>query len=398
MSGVINIRRDVSDKFYRYKMPRLISKVEGKGNGIKTVIPNMTEVARALSRPPMYPTKFFGCELGAQVIFDAANDRHIVNGAHDAEKLQSLLDTFIDKFVLCPSCKNPETDLVITKDEFIMRDCKACGAHLPVDMRHKLTTYIIKNPPVTAKKSKKDKKSKKTDRKDATEKASTPTENSAGSGDDDELTRQIEEGAANIPVAALDNDDDWAEDTSVEAVAARMKDLKVAGALAKLLDADDDGDEADDPVDQLAAFIRSNPDVSETDISAKATEFNLRDYKVCLTLASVYLTDQVLADDEVKKHAVFMLKYVKNEKCQRALLGGIERLVGIEHPELLPKVALILKALYDVDLVEEDVVLAWGDKPSKKYVDRKISKDIRAKAEPFLNWLREADEDNSDDE
>jgi len=36
----------------RYKMPRLIAKVEGKGNGIKTVIPNMGDVARALGRPP----------------------------------------------------------------------------------------------------------------------------------------------------------------------------------------------------------------------------------------------------------------------------------------------------------------------------------------------------------
>lgn len=33
-------------------MPRLIAKVEGKGNGIKTVIPNMGDIARALGRPP----------------------------------------------------------------------------------------------------------------------------------------------------------------------------------------------------------------------------------------------------------------------------------------------------------------------------------------------------------
>ncbi|KAJ2993093.1 hypothetical protein NUW54_g7782 [Trametes sanguinea] len=62
-AGVVNIRRDVDDKFYRYRMPLLMTKIEGKGNGIKTVIPNMSDVARALSRPPTYPTKFFGCEL-----------------------------------------------------------------------------------------------------------------------------------------------------------------------------------------------------------------------------------------------------------------------------------------------------------------------------------------------
>jgi translation initiation factor 5 len=33
-------------------MPVLMTKIEGKGNGIKTVVPNMSDVARALSRPP----------------------------------------------------------------------------------------------------------------------------------------------------------------------------------------------------------------------------------------------------------------------------------------------------------------------------------------------------------
>ena len=32
-------------------MPLLLTKIEGKGNGIKTVVPNMSDVAKALSRP-----------------------------------------------------------------------------------------------------------------------------------------------------------------------------------------------------------------------------------------------------------------------------------------------------------------------------------------------------------
>ncbi len=57
-------------------------------------------------------TKFFGCELGAQVQMNAKEDRYIVNGSHDCEKLQNLLDGFIKRFVLCPNCDNPETKLV----------------------------------------------------------------------------------------------------------------------------------------------------------------------------------------------------------------------------------------------------------------------------------------------
>lgn len=94
------------------------------------------------------PTKYFGCELGAQTNFDFKNDRYIVNGSHDAVKLQDLLDGFIRKFVLCPQCDNPETVLSVqAKKGIISQGCKACGYHGTLDFNHKLNTYILKNPP-----------------------------------------------------------------------------------------------------------------------------------------------------------------------------------------------------------------------------------------------------------
>jgi hypothetical protein len=35
---------------------------------------------------------------------------------------------------------------------------------------------------------------------------------------------------------------------------------------------------------------------------------------------------------------------------------------------------------------------------SKKYVDKKISTEIHEKATPFINWLKEAEEDDSEEE
>ena len=91
------------------------------------------------------PTKYFGCELGAQTQFDFKNDRYIVNGSHDAPKLQDMLDGFIRKFVLCENCDNPETDIKVNaKKQTLGATCKACGHSFPLDMRHKLATFILR--------------------------------------------------------------------------------------------------------------------------------------------------------------------------------------------------------------------------------------------------------------
>lgn len=91
---------------------------------------------------------------------------------------------------------------------------------------------------------------------------------------------------------------------------------------------------------------------------------------------------------------------VTSEKHQKSLLGGIERLVGLSHPDLLPSVPKVLMALYQADVIEEDVVTQWGTHVSKKYVDKETSKRVRKASEPFLKWLEEAEdsEEESDEE
>ena len=73
-------------------------------------------------------------------------------------------------------------------------------------------------------------------------------------------------------------------------------------------------------------------------------------------------------------------------------------MVGLTYPELIPAVPKILMALYQHDILEEDVVTQWGTHVSKKYVDKETSKKVRKASEPFLKWLEEADDDSDDDE
>jgi len=402
-AGVVNIRRDVDDKFYRYRMPILLTKIEGKGNGIKTVIPNMSDVSRALSRPPAYPTKFFGCELGAQTSFDDKTDRYIVNGAHDATKLRELLDVFIEKFVLCKSCKNPETELIINKNEDVIRDCKACGERTIVDMRHKLVTFIIKNPPKNPKK--KSGKKQASAEKDANNGSQSPEAGEAdvnenGDGEsDDELTKRIKAEADQLNADAAIAKDDWSVDTSAEAVKARIKSVEAGMAGVKLLGDDDSGDEggADDPYSQLGEWIAENRDEGAVEVFKKIQEMGLeKKHKAVQVIAQSLFTEDIL--NEVKLYAPIFGKMVNSEKHQKALLGGIERFVGVDHPDVIPAVPKILMEFYQMDILDEDIVKQWGTHVSKKYVDRETSKKVRKASEPFLKWLDEADDDEEDEE
>lgn len=328
-AGIVNIRRDVDDKFYRYRMPLLLTKIEGKGNGIKTVIPNMSDVARALSRPPSYITKFFGCELGAQTPFDEKNDRYIVNGAHDASRLRELLDGFIDKFVLCRSCKNPETDLVIVKNgrhEDIFRDCKACGERTNIDMRHKLVTFILKNPPKNPKKSKKG----KGDANGAANgngggvHASAPgipghdqEDGASGGESDDELTKKIKAEAADLAKETKLAADGWAVDTSAEAVKARVKAMEGQMGAMSLGNAGGDDDGSEDGVDsaysQFGRWVeehRGQDGIGSAQIYKKAEELGAeKKHKTVLVLVQALFTKDI--EKEVDTYNLLLAKVCK---------------------------------------------------------------------------------------
>lgn len=293
-------------------MPLLLTKIEGKGNGIKTVIPNMSDVARALSRPPTYPTKFFGCELGAQTSFDEKGDRYIVNGAHDATRLRELLDTFIDKFVLCGSCKNPETDLIITKNDEIIRDCKACGQRTIVDMRHKLTTFIIKNPPKPPKKAKKAKGGEAASPDaNGNNNGGTPVndDEEIGAESDDELTKRIKSEAAVLTTKTALKDDDWSVDTSEEAVRARVKTLEGTLQSTLVLGGDEDSDEdVNSPYSQLGRWAEQNRlEVSAVDVYKKAQDLCIeKKHKTVQVLVQTLFTENILA--EIKTFAPMFAK------------------------------------------------------------------------------------------
>ncbi|KAL2433725.1 Eukaryotic translation initiation factor 5 [Exophiala dermatitidis] len=423
--ATINIRRDVTDPFYRYKMERLQSKIEGKGNGIKTVVANLPSVSASLARPPAYVIKYFGFELGAQTNTNPKDDRWIINGAHESSKLQDSLDGFISKFVLCKSCKNPETTINI-KDGRILLDCKACGQRTEVDVRHKLSGFILKNEPKGGKKTKKEKltrreRAKAGSQENVSVNGASPHDSNSDKGDaeegdlelaagsDDEFTKQITAEATRI--AAKTNgdikDDEWAIDTSAEAIAARAKELPTDLKRSLAFDEDEEGEEGGiSAYDQLGTWIidetkarGSVNKVEDVEIYKKAKELGIETKHKTLTVLAQTIFDENIVKQIPARAEMLRAMIGESEKHMRAFLGGTERFIGNDHPELISQVPAILMGYYQNDLLSEDVAKAWGGKSSRKYVDIATSRKVRQAADKFLQWLDEAEsDDGSEDE
>lgn len=137
--------------------------------------------------------------------------------------MQDLLDGFIRKYVLCPECDNPETDLTVSaKNQTISQSCKACGYHGLLKVNHKVNTYILKNPPtinpaVQGSSLTEGKRSKRGNKKNGENgDVNNSMKNSDGESDGGNQASQTEmEISAAIPVKNDDDDEpQWSVDVS----------------------------------------------------------------------------------------------------------------------------------------------------------------------------------------
>lgn len=353
----VNVNRDVDDAFYRYKMPKILSKIEGKGNGIKTVIPNMVEVSKALGRPPEYPTKYFGCELGSQTTMDAKNARYIVNGSHDANKLAELLDGFIKKFVLCSACKNPETVMILKgKDNDIYLSCKACGKVAKADNTHKLCNFIRNNPP--------------------------PNSSEASDAKKDKATTDSKTDAAPI-----------SSSKSVDSKRTKSDDA-TSSTSTEVAEPANNNKGQDDAIEEFVTYLGLD-NHSAAEIALEASKLDIDEERMGLIVVQVLLGENIMT--QFSKYKVLLADLAKSVKVQKGFIGGIERIVGVTKPDLLPKLNGLLKGCYDNEILEEETIIQWHEKLTKKYTgDKDIAAKVRQTANPFIEWIKNAEEDEED--
>ncbi|KAG0561862.1 hypothetical protein KC19_9G098600 [Ceratodon purpureus] len=450
------------DAFYRYKMPKLVTKIEGRGNGIKTNVVNMVDVAKALARHPAYTTKYFGCELGAQSKYDEKTGTSIVNGAHDTTKLAALLENFIKKYVQCYGCGNPETEVLITKTQLITLKCAACGYLSDVDMRDKLTTFILKNPPEQKKGGKKDRALRRAEKerlkegeaadeqmkrlkREASKKSKGGSDDKAAKkkqgSDDEEVSPSASQ--ADEEENAGDEEDgvQWATDTSAEAAQRRiMEQLTTATSEMVILGNGEDKSEAsprakpakEAPSSKLKTLKKSSSKKSEAEEplpdSPKEEEPSpqeklVNDFRQCLKkgMTPAQVVAHLQSKGEPKKEAMealfvalfegcgkglhkeiakkktYLDAAVQDESAQKDLLSAIETFCSELPANASKEIALLLKVLYDEEILEEEQILLWyeagngaGDGPKRAAV--------RKSARPFVDWLRSAEAESEEED
>ncbi|KII62786.1 Eukaryotic translation initiation factor 5 [Thelohanellus kitauei] len=384
----ININKDVQDPFYRYKMPKLSGKVEGRGNGIKTVLNNIIDVSKSLNVPPDYPTKFLGIELGAQVIIDTKKDKYIINGSHNNEKLQELLYSFINRYIICSMCKNPETYLsVAPKNNNIVQSCNACGNSSIIPHPHKFDSYIVKHRPKPV-----DKKSEGTAEKNVkVQEGSLKPESTNGKVNVHKVTTD--------PTCATETDHGWFTDVSEEAVRQRM--FELTGRTAEMTMNEDLEKSLKKRMEILLAFIKNEMAIPHNDwvdkVVHESRRLDLADEAIVAIADVLFQSDDLLKIITVNR--VLIKKLVQSRQAERNLLGSIEISVSKNHECLIPRVSKIFMCLYQLDLVEEDIFLEWSQKKSKRYLgDAALTDRVHKSAAEFMNWLKTAEEEASSED
>lgn len=131
---MIPVDRTVTDRHYRYMMPELECTCETT----RTQLSNLEAISKSLERDPDLILRYLSNSLGCQNL--KIDNKYYLVGNVDLKRVSPKLFDFIDRFVLCFKCRNPETEFVID-DGVLKRSCRSCGATF-LQPSHRINSYI----------------------------------------------------------------------------------------------------------------------------------------------------------------------------------------------------------------------------------------------------------------
>lgn len=369
---MIPIKKD-ADAHYRYKMPRITSRSQSAGNGIKTCILNGPAVAKAIGRPTSYITQWYTYAFGVQAkpSKKTTNEMILLNGSHDPKKLLSSLYEFIDNFVMCPACGNPETTLE-KKNNSLFLHCHSCGNESQCVVAktsnyfQKMYEYILSH---------------------------ITQETSSASNVTQQIPKKGTESVEEFPKqgAVPSGQGVYINIEELEGILKKLEPLKYNQQTKAMSE-----EEIEKFFEELKEKCAS--DMDDQAIYAELLEFsqkaNMNDSsRLSITFSAV--TDGHVNDFlEVinKRKALFILLTMK-EEMQREMLCYVSRFISHDHQELFTSAPIIWYTLFDNEIVEVPALQSWYKKPSSRFEkDKAKAANLRTVVlEPFYQWLEKAE-------
>lgn len=423
----LNIGGHEDDPFFRYKMPQIQTKVEGQGKMIKTIISNIDQLSNSLKRPQDVILKYLGFSRNV-----ACNLKlNFISGSHSIQDLGKQLSNFVDTFVLCANCGLPEANIVVTPKKLMLR-CGSCGHNGPVTFGQadtagsKTYDYIVKTQAhkATAKetalsKSGKRDQKKKGKRRDKDVDENEDEEKAIESCTSNAAANSSAAGIPPVPHSSKSNEAPPVSDvnsvcgiqiSSVTATgfmaASEMADqaLLEAARQADETAEQDDGDAGDDmdtAVESLRKYIGAHTGETASIISELRSiqivnAFNAEERLTVLVRA---LCDGNVLVQLIEPNTLALLKQAFTTPASQTTFLHIIGQLTVLFPSVLAQVPHILKELYDNDILDEEVALAWdAELPSSPLVSADQQKLVQTHARPFIEWLRNAEEEEDEDD
>jgi translation initiation factor 5 len=364
----VPVKKD-EDSSYRYKMPRLTPRKMSSGNGVKTSIINSSDIAKAINRTQACLTQWFGYALACQSRISAQSSQIVLNGDHNPKKLQDSLYEFIDYFILCPCCSNPETTMDKKGNQLLLH-CHACGkseaacqgAH--PNYVQKTLDWILAHM--------------------TTEQKQTQNVTVRSKGRLDEIDEFQQQKAAEVNDAGT-------------GIAIDVEDLKKAEAeidskTAKAKLTQEEEEEYIKKLKKQLAGEESDLEVYEefTSVAESGGWSSLTRLNIIYECLFNGATKELLAI--LKDRRGFLIRVCCDDDTQKEFLQFMAKYIEISHPELLSSAPIIWYTLYDNEIVEDGGMQKFiSARISKRFEDSTKGKQLRKLLEPFYKWLETAE-------
>jgi translation initiation factor 2 beta subunit (eIF-2beta)/eIF-5 len=120
-SPKIPVKKGEDPQTYRYLMPRVVTKT----NATWTVISNTANICHDIGLMPPCLRHWLANALAVAAKMEKS-EILLQGNHHDGREIQNQIYQFIDAFILCSGCSNPETYL-LAEGGRLYRQCRACG-------------------------------------------------------------------------------------------------------------------------------------------------------------------------------------------------------------------------------------------------------------------------------